>query len=225
MKDGGTSGARGQYSRPFVRQPREGDAASNQSDVVWDDADDWQRCRHELDCGGYVGADRDAGRDEGQWTGHCEQELSDGDRLLVGLGHFLRDAETVRRIGAAALDALSATHEHLAEGTDVYRTWRQRVASEILHGAVQLAWFDSMRLPQELRPICERMANIILEHLPSLCSRLAPQSVGDVLAHKYVPARRKRGRPAKQAKDPKKRNGGNNLKYSTFKQKWKESYP
>ena len=99
-----------------------------------------------------------------------------------------------------ALDAPSATHEHLAEGTDVYRTWRQRVASEILHGAVQLAWFDSMRLPQELRPICERMANIILEHLPSLCSRLAPQSVGDVLAHKDVPARRKRGRPELHAR-------------------------
>ena len=40
-----------------------------------------------------------------------------------------------------ALDALSATHEHLAEGTDVYRTWRQRVDSKILHGAVQLAGF------------------------------------------------------------------------------------
>jgi hypothetical protein len=69
------------------------------------------------------------------------------------------------------------------------------------------------------------MANIILEHLPSLRSRLAPQSVGDVLAHTDVPARRKRGRPAQQAKDPKKRDGGKSLKYSTFQQKWKASYP
>lgn len=172
-KDGGTSGARGQYSR----------------------------------------------------TGQCEQEPNDGDRLLVALAHFLHDTETLRRIGAAALDALSATHEHLAEGTDVYRTWRQRVGSEIMRGAVQLAGFDSTNLPRELLPICERMIEIILEHLPSLCSRLAPQSVGDVLAHKDVPARRKRGRPAKQAKDPKKRDGGESLKYSTFQQQWKASYP
>ena len=74
-KDGGTGGARGQYSRPVVHQPREGDAASNQSDVVWDDADDWQRFPDELDYGGYVGADRDAERDEEQWTGQCEQQV------------------------------------------------------------------------------------------------------------------------------------------------------
>jgi hypothetical protein len=81
-KDGGTSGAHGQCSRPVVHQPREGDAASNQSDVVWDDEYDWQRFRDELDYGGYVGADpsRDAERDEEQWTGQCEQELNDGDR-------------------------------------------------------------------------------------------------------------------------------------------------
>jgi hypothetical protein len=109
--------------------------------VVWDDEGEWQRFHDELDYGDYVGADRDAERDEEQWTGQCEQELNDGDRLLVALEHFLRDTETLRRIGAAALDALSATHEHLAEGTDVYRTWRQRVASKILHGAVQLAGF------------------------------------------------------------------------------------
>ncbi len=107
----------------------------------------------------------------------------------------------------------------------MYRTWRQAVLPEIMRGAVQLAGFDSTGLPQELRPICERMAEIIIEHLPSLCSRLAPQSVGDVLAHKDVPARRKKGRPAKQTKDPKKRDGGKSLKYSTFKHKWKDSYP
>ena len=55
-----------------------------------------------------------------------------------------------------ALDALSATHEHLAEGTDVYGTWRQRVGSEIMRGAVQLAGFDSTNLPRELLPICQR---------------------------------------------------------------------
>jgi hypothetical protein len=42
--------------RVVVHQPREGDAASNQSDVVWDDDDEWQRFRDELDYGDYVGA-------------------------------------------------------------------------------------------------------------------------------------------------------------------------
>ena len=139
-KDGGTSGTRGQYSRPVVHQQREGDTASNQSDVLWDDDDDeWQRFRHEVDYGDYVGADQDAERDEEQLTGQFEEEPNDGDRLLAALENFLRDTETIRKIGATALDAVSATHEQLAEDTDEYRAWRQRVCSEILRGAVQLA--------------------------------------------------------------------------------------
>ena len=146
-KDGGTSGTRGQYSRPVVHQQREGDTASNQSDVLWDDDDDeWQRFRHEVDYGDYVGADQDAERDEEQLTGQFEEEPNDGDRLLAALENFLRDTETIRKIGATALDAVSATHEQLAEDTDEYRAWRQRVGSEILRGAVQLAGFDSTRL-------------------------------------------------------------------------------
>jgi hypothetical protein len=220
-KAGGTV-TREQHSRPLVHEPREGGSDSDaSSDVLWDD--DWRLYQHEVNYAAYNGADQDAERDEEQWMEQSVEEPSDEDRLLAALDSFLRDKETA--VGAAAMDELNVTHEQLAEDADVYQAWGSRAAREIMRGAAQLAGFDSNHFPKELKPIGERMAEIIIGRLPSLRTRLAPQSVSDVLAHRDVPARRKRGRPAKHAKDPKKRDGGRSLKYSTFNKKWQDSYP
>jgi hypothetical protein len=207
-----------------MHEPREGGSDSDaSSDVRWDE--DWWLYHYDVNYAAYNGADQDAERDEEQLMEQSVEEPSDEDRLLAALDNFLRDQETA--VGAAAMDELNVTHEQLAEDADVYRAWCSRAApdSEIMRGAAQLAGFDSNHFPKELQPIGDRMAAIIIGRLPSLRTRLAPQSVGDVLVHKDVPARRKRGRPAKHAKDPKKRNGGTSLKYSTFNMKWQDSYP
>ena len=130
-----------------------------------------RQSRHEVDYGDYVGADQDAERVEEQLTGQFEEEPNDGDRLLAALENFLRDTETIRKIGATALDAVSATHEQLAEDTDEYRAWRQRVCSEILRGAVQLAGFDSTRLRLVRGPVKARTMRSSLMNLQMSTSR------------------------------------------------------